>query len=91
MHGRAVRYLISMTVRTACFVGLFFVEGWPVWVLLAGATFLPTIAVLAANAGARRPAPADTLIGAPELAAPPGAGTAPRSAPTIDLKGGYLR
>lgn len=91
VHGRAVRYLISMAIRTACVIGLFFTEGWLMWVMAAGAVFLPSIAVLMANAGTRRPEPADTLIGAPELEAPPGGRSAPRTFPPIDLEGGYLR
>ena len=91
MHGRTVRYLISMGVRTACVAGLFFTDGWMVWVMAAGAVFLPAIAVLAANAGTKRPDAADTLIGAPELEGAPGRGSTPRAFPPIDLEGGYLR
>ena len=86
VHGRMVRYLISMAIRTACVAGLFFTDGWLRWVMAAGAVLLPYVAVRAANAGARRPEPADTLIGAPELEAP-----TKRTYPPIDLEGGYLR
>lgn len=55
------RYAITMGFRTACFVGIMFVPGVLKWVLVAGAVFLPYIAVLFANqadsrAVARRPA-----------------------------------
>lgn len=49
--GRQRRYLISMTIRLACFIAAYFVgPGWLRWVLMAGAVFLPYIAVVAANA-----------------------------------------
>lgn len=89
VHGRMVRYLISMAIRTACVAGLFFTDGWLRWVMAAGAVLLPYVAVLAANAGTKRPEPAATLIGAPELEGP---GTSQRPTfPPIDLEGGYLR
>jgi len=53
--GRQRRYLYSMAVRTACFVGAVFVgPGWLRWVLVAGAALLPYVAVIAANNIARR-------------------------------------
>ena len=47
---RRRRYLISMGVRTACFVGAIFVGGWLRGVLLVGAFILPYVAVVMANA-----------------------------------------
>jgi hypothetical protein len=47
---RRKRYLISMAIRTACFVGAIFVGGWVRWVLLVGAFVLPYVAVVMANA-----------------------------------------
>ena len=49
--ARTRRYLFSMLVRTACFVGAVVAQGWLRWVLIAGAVFLPYIAVVVANAG----------------------------------------
>ncbi|UFU05034.1 DUF3099 domain-containing protein [Ruania halotolerans] len=60
-HDRIVRYLITMGIRTACFAGAFFIDGWIRWVCLAAAGVLPIIAVLIVNAGERRTRP-DTLI-----------------------------
>jgi Protein of unknown function (DUF3099) len=51
MHSRMVKYSISMGIRFICLVLIFFVEGWMVWILIAGAVFLPYIAVIIANAG----------------------------------------
>jgi hypothetical protein len=47
---RQRRYLISMSVRTACFVLGVVAHGWLRWVLLAAALVLPYIAVVMANA-----------------------------------------
>jgi hypothetical protein len=53
LRGREIRYVISMGVRTACFLlALVFRSSWVVWVFLAGAVFLPYVAVVIANAGA---------------------------------------
>jgi hypothetical protein len=54
VQGRTRRYLISMAVRTACFIGAVVADGWIRWVLMAGAVFLPYIAVVVANAGRER-------------------------------------
>ena len=57
LRGRERRYVISMGIRTLCFIlALVFREHWVVWFFLAGAIFLPYIAVVIANAGAA-PAP----------------------------------
>lgn len=49
--ARQRRYLISMTIRLVCFLAAYFVgPGWLRWVLMAGAVFLPYVAVVAANA-----------------------------------------
>ena len=52
--GRQRRYLISMGLRTACFVGGILAEGVLRWVLIVGAVALPYFAVVIANAGRER-------------------------------------
>jgi hypothetical protein len=52
--ARIKRYLITMAIRTACFVLMVVVDGWLRWVFLAGAAFLPYVAVVLANARAPR-------------------------------------
>lgn len=62
--GRTKRYLVSMTIRTACVLLAIVVPGWPRWVFLAGAVALPYLAVVAANSGGRRrggPPPAPVI------------------------------
>jgi hypothetical protein len=63
VQGRTRRYLVSMAIRTGCFVGAVLADGWLRWVLMAGAVFLPYIAVVVANAGRERiAAPPPTLL-----------------------------
>lgn len=71
--GRTKRYLVSMTIRTACVLLAIVVPGWPRWVFLAGAVALPYLAVVAANAGGRRRSapPAPVLSVTPALPAGP--------------------
>lgn len=51
IDSRARRYLITMGIRTACFVLAVAFDGWLRWVFLVGAVFLPYFAVVIANAG----------------------------------------
>ncbi len=51
IRGRQRRYLLSMGLRTVCFLGAIVVgSGWLRWVLVAGALVLPYVAVVMANA-----------------------------------------
>jgi Protein of unknown function (DUF3099) len=54
VRSREVRYLISMGIRVACFIGAFVTEGVVRWVLIVAAVLLPYIAVVIANAGRER-------------------------------------
>lgn len=49
--ARQKRYLISMMVRTLCFILTVILPSPFRWFALAGAVFLPYIAVVVANAG----------------------------------------
>jgi hypothetical protein len=61
LRGRERRYVISMAVRTLCFLlALAFRTHWVVWVFMAAAVFLPYVAVVIANAGAAPDPEADT-------------------------------
>ncbi|HHU08467.1 MAG TPA: DUF3099 domain-containing protein [Intrasporangiaceae bacterium] len=48
--ARVRKYLIAMSIRTACFAGAAFSTGWLRWAMVAGAVFLPYFAVVIANA-----------------------------------------
>ena len=54
LGGTRTHDLITMAIRTACFVLMVVVDGWLRWVFLAGAAFLPYVAVVLANARAPR-------------------------------------
>lgn len=54
VQRRQLRYLLSMGVRTACFVLAVFTSGPLRWVFLTGALLLPYVAVVIANASTRR-------------------------------------
>lgn len=51
--ARQRRYLISMGIRTVCFVvALVSIGHWFMWVFIAASLVLPYVAVVMANAGA---------------------------------------
>ncbi len=52
--GRQRRYLISMAIRCACFVGAVVADGWLRWTLVVGAIVLPYVAVVFANSEEQR-------------------------------------
>ncbi|MFI5084814.1 MAG: DUF3099 domain-containing protein [Actinomycetales bacterium] len=51
MHARMVKYSIAMGIRLVCFGMLFVLDGWLKLVAIAGAVFLPWVAVVIANGG----------------------------------------
>ncbi len=66
IRGREVRYVLSMLVRTLCFVGAVIASGWLRWTLVGAAVFLPYIAVVLANAGVQKdPAPPEAVTPEP--------------------------
>lgn len=54
VRSREVRYLISMGVRTLCFILAFVTSGPLRWTFVAAAFVLPYVAVVFANAGGDR-------------------------------------
>lgn len=63
-RARTRRYLISMAIRTICFIGAIIATGWLRWTLVAAAVALPYVAVIMANAGRKRSesAPATMIV-----------------------------
>ncbi|WP_338747720.1 DUF3099 domain-containing protein [Janibacter alittae] len=47
--GRMRQYLWTMALRTACFIGAFFFDGWLRWTCVALAVVLPYFAVVLVN------------------------------------------
>lgn len=60
--GRQRRYLISMSIRTVCFLLAIFVPGWPKIVFAIAAFTLPYLAVVAANAGRENDEPGEVGV-----------------------------
>ena len=56
LNARMKHYLVTMGVRTACFVLAFVTSGWVRWTCVGLAVVLPYIAVVFANARAPRTA-----------------------------------
>ncbi|KGN42793.1 DUF3099 domain-containing protein [Knoellia aerolata] len=54
LNARMKHYLVTMGVRTGCFVLAFVTQGWVRWTCVALAVVLPYIAVVFANARAPR-------------------------------------
>lgn len=49
-RSRMLRYTLAMTIRFACVILAVVIQGWLVWVFIAGAVLLPYFAVVLANA-----------------------------------------
>jgi len=60
--GRQRRYFISMMVRTVCFILTVILPSPFRWFALAGAVFLPYIAVVVANAGRETIVPGAAIL-----------------------------
>ncbi len=66
LAGRQRRYIISMSIRTVCFIlAIVFRESPVTWFFIAGAVVLPYVAVVVANGGAS-PDPGGMDVYSPE-------------------------
>ncbi|GAA4285494.1 hypothetical protein GCM10022261_30250 [Brevibacterium daeguense] len=74
VHDRTVRYLVSMSIRMACFVLAVITPSPWRWGFAIGAIVLPWVAVLIANAGKEHGPPDETSVieHAPNIALGPG-------------------
>ena len=73
---RMRRYLITMAIRTSCFILAVLVERWLRWAFVAGAAILPYVAVVLANAVG--PRWGSRITGVDKYAEGPGLGAAPQ-------------
>jgi hypothetical protein len=62
MHQRMVKYAIAMGIRMVCLILIFVVDGWFKLVPIAGAVFLPWIAVVIANGSDKAEIHSDSLL-----------------------------
>jgi hypothetical protein len=93
ISSRQTRYLISMGVRTLCFVLAIVTTGTLRWIFLAGAFFLPYFAVVIANSGSRPDTGAPEPFDPTERLALPGsyaAGAIPPPQPAPDVEPGEV-
>ncbi|WP_253182746.1 DUF3099 domain-containing protein [Arthrobacter sp. SW1] len=73
MRERMIKYAVAMGIRMVCIVLIFVVDGWFKLVAVAGAVFLPWIAVVIANGSDKAEVHSDALLDyvpAAELDAP---------------------
>jgi hypothetical protein len=54
VNSRTRRYLISMGIRTVCFILAVLADGWLRWALIVAAILLPYLSVVFANGGRER-------------------------------------
>lgn len=68
MHKRMVKYALAMGIRMVCLILVFVVDGWFKLLPVAGAVFLPWIAVVIANGSDLAEGHSDLLLDSAPLA-----------------------
>lgn len=90
MRERMIKYALAMGIRLVCLLLIFVVDGWFKIIAVAGAVFLPWIAVVIANGSDKAEVHSDALLDyvpAVELEAGPAEEGAPSAAPVTVLEG----
>src|SRR5438128_912585 len=62
MRERMMKYALAMGIRMVCIILIFVVDGWLKIVAIAGAVFLPWIAVVIANGSDKAEVHSDALL-----------------------------
>lgn len=62
MRDRMIKYAVAMGIRMVCLIMIFVVDGWLKLVAVAGAVFLPWIAVVIANGSDKAEIHSDSLL-----------------------------
>ncbi|MBT2523515.1 DUF3099 domain-containing protein [Arthrobacter sp. ISL-28] len=62
MRERMIKYALAMGIRMVCLILIFVVDGWLKLVAVAGAVFLPWIAVVIANGSDKAEVHSDSLL-----------------------------
>lgn len=68
IRQRMIKYATAMAIRMVCLILVFVVDGWFKIIAVAGAVFLPWIAVVVANGSDRADAHSDSLLASAPLA-----------------------
>jgi len=68
MRQRMIKYALAMGIRMVCLILIFVVDGWLKIIAVAGAVFLPWIAVVIANGSDKAETPSDLLLDSAPLA-----------------------
>lgn len=90
MRERMIKYAVAMGIRLVCLILIFVVDGWFKIIAVAGAVFLPWIAVVIANGSDKAEVHSDALLDyvpAVELEASPAEEGESPAAPVTVLQG----
>lgn len=68
MRQRMIKYAVAMGIRMVCLILVFVLDGWLKIIAVAGAVFLPWIAVVIANGGDKAEIHSDSLLESAPLA-----------------------
>jgi hypothetical protein len=68
MRQRMIKYAVAMGIRMVCLIMIFVVDGWFKIIAVAGAVFLPWIAVVIANGDDKAEGHSDLLLDSAPLA-----------------------
>ena len=68
MRKRMIKYAVAMSIRMVCLILIFVVDGWFKIIAVAGAVFLPWIAVVIANGNDKAEGHSDSLLDSAPLA-----------------------
>lgn len=68
MRVRMIKYAVAMSIRMVCLILVFVVDGWFKVIPIAGAVFLPWIAVVIANGSDKAEIHSDYLLDSAPLA-----------------------
>ncbi|WP_310204844.1 DUF3099 domain-containing protein [Paenarthrobacter nitroguajacolicus] len=86
MRERMIKYAVAMGIRMVCIVLIFVVDGWFKIIAIAGAVFLPWIAVVIANGNDKAEDHSESLldyVAVPELGRSDQPEEVPVDAPTV--------
>lgn len=90
MRERMIKYAVAMGIRMVCIILIFVVDGWFKIIAVAGAVFLPWIAVVIANGSDKAEIHSDALLDyvpATELEASPVTETEAPAGPATVFEG----